>query len=657
MGLTISLFRHSSIWLNSAARYLPGKSHPEVPACLMASVGGWNWALICVLLVLLVAQQVWIFMARWSSAKRDELFRIITENAADMIALVDMKRKRLYNSPAYKRVLGYSPAELSETTSFEQIHQDDRFKVLEAARQARETGVGKTLQYRMRHRNGSWRILESTASVIRDKQGEVDKLVIVNRDITDRKRVEEQLEYNSLHDALTGLPNRRRFLERLQHCFQQGQRNPEVRYAVLFVAMDDFKSLNDAMGPHVAEQLIIESGRRLSECLRDHDTVAGPHGGVSLTDALLSRLEGDEFPILLEGLKDPSDAMRVATRVQAAMATPLLLEGREVSVSVAIGIVLSTTPHGQAEDLLRDADMAMRRARALGRGRCEMFDVSMHARAMHRLTMEAGLRRAIEHHEFGIHYQPIVNLDTRRTIALEGLLRWRRADGLISPYEFIDVAEETGLIVPIGQPTIAEACRQIRAWQSKYATNPPLQLTIKISARQFTHPKFVRDIKATLRETRIEPGTLNLEMTEGVAMLEPKLTAELFSQLKLLGIRIIIDHFWTGHMPLASLLRLPIDGLKVDRSLISTVLSDRGASEILSLILTVARKLKVDVIAEGIEGILQVEHLRRLGCEFGQGYFFGKPMEASLAEAGLAQPGLAKAASINGSDHLKTPTQ
>lgn len=599
---------------------------------------GLGRGLIGILLLLLAAQQVWMYLARRKFANRDELFRIITENAADMIALVDMKRKRLYNSPSYKRILGYSPAELSETTSFEQIHQDDRFKVLEAARQARETGVGKTLQYRMRHRNGTWRVLESSASVIRDKHGEVDKLVIVNRDITDRKRVEEQLEYNSSHDALTGLPNRRRFLERLQHAFLQSQRNPEDRYAVLFVAMDDFKGLGDAMGPHVAETLIVEAGRRLSESLRDDDMVAGPQSGVSLTDTVLSRLEGDEFPILLEGLKDPSDAMRVAKRVQSAMSKAFLLENRDVSLSAAVGIALSTTPHGQAEDLLRDADIAMRRARALGPGRCEIFDVSMHTRAMRRLNMEAELRRALDHHDFSVHYQPIVELETRRPVAFEALLRWQRSGGVISPNEFIDVAEETGLIVPIGQSAMKEACKQIHTWQSTHPANPPLNLTTKVSARQFSHPDFLRDIKATLRETQLEATTLNLELTEGVAMLDPKLTAELLSQLKLLGVRIIIDHFGTGRMPLASLLRFPIDGLKLDRSLVGAMLSDRAASEILSLIITVARKLEVLVIAEGIEGVLQLEHLRKLGCEFGQGYFFAKPAAANLAEPGAGQP-------------------
>ena len=627
MGLvTISLFSYSLSCCSGRG------------AAVLLPTDGWGWGMIGALLVLLCAQQVWIYVARRNYAKRDELFRIITENAADMIALVDMKRKRLYNSPSYKRVLGYSPAELSETTSFEQIHPDDRFKVLDAAREARETGVGKTLQYRMRHRNGSWRVLESSASVIRDKQGEVDKLVIVNRDITDRKRVEEQLEFNSSHDVLTGLPNRPRFLERLQHAFLQSQRNPEDRYAVLFVAMDDFKGLGDAMGPHVAETLIVEAGRRLSESLRDDDMVAGPQSGVSLTDAVLSRLEGDEFPILLEGLKDPSDAMRVAKRVQSAMAKPFLLETREVNLSTAIGIALSTTPHGQAEDLLRDADIAMRRARALGRGRCEIFDVSMHTRAMRRLSMEAELRHAIDHREFIVHYQPIVELETRRLVAYEALLRWRRSDGVISPNEFIDVAEETGLIVPMGQSAIKEACEQVRKWQAEHPADPPLNLTTKVSGRQFSHPEFVRDIKATLRETRIAAGTLSLELTEGVAMLDPKLTADLLSQLKMLGVRIVIDHFGTGHMPLASLLRFPIDGLKVDRSLVSAMLSDRAASEILSLIITVARKLQVLVIAEGIEGVLQLEHLRRLGCEFGQGYFFARPAEAKLAEPAAGQP-------------------
>ncbi len=587
------------------------------------------------LMALLLGQQIWIYLVRRHSRGREELFRIITENAADMIALVDMKRKRLYNSPSYKRVLGYSPAELSETTSFEQIHPDDRLNVLEAARKTQETGIGKTMQYRMRHKNGTWRILESTASAIRDSKGEVDKLVIVNRDITERKQAEEQLEHNAWHDALTGLPNRRRFVDRLQHSFLQAQRNPEHKYAVLVASIDDFQTFSDAMGSGVANQLMVAVGARLAECLRDNDIVGRPEGELPFGSAVLSRLEGEDFPILVEGISETSDAMRVANRIQAAVAVPFTIENRQLTASVSIGIAPSSTLHGQAEDLLRDAETAVRRAKAMGRSRCEMFDVSMHTRAVARLNLEAGLRRAIDHNQFTVHYQPMLHLEDKRIVGVEALLRWRRTDGLVSPHEFMEVAEQTGLIVPIGQLVIRQACQQLRAWQEKYPQ--PLRLSIKVSAKQFSHPNFVRELKTAIRESQVDPGTVALELTEGVAMLDPRQTADVLGQLKGIGVRIIIDHFGTGHLPLASLLRFPIDCLKIDRTLTSAMMSDRVAIEILSLIVTVAKKLDLELIAEGIESVVQLEHLKTLGCKFGQGYFFAKPAEAKSVEQLLSR--------------------
>jgi len=606
----------------------------------LLNLAWWTLALIAALLVLVVWQQVRSYQVRRNAAKREELFQIITENADDMIALVDMKRNRHYNSPAYKRVLGYSPAELAETTSFEQIHTDDRLKVLEAAREARETGVGRRLQYRMRHKNGTWRVLESTASTIRNDKGEVEKLVIVNRDITERKLAEEKLEHNSLHDALTGLPNHRLFAERLQHSLLHAQRDPQHRYAVLFLDIDNFKVLNDVMGRSVTDQVVVAIGRRLSECLSDNDTISRPDEGLSVGDTVLARSGGDEFPILLEGIQDPSDALRIAKRLQDAVAVPFTVEQHEVRASASVGIALSTAPQGQAEDLLRDAEIAMRRAKAQGRGHCEIFNASMHSRAVHRLNLETELRTAIAHCQFAPHFQSIVELKTRRVVGFEALLRWYRGDKIVSPGEFIEVAEDTGLIVPIGRRLLQEACHQLIDWQSKYPATEPLHITVKISARQFVHPGFVEDVAAATRETGLDPCTLQLEMTEGVAMLDPKLTANLLSQLKRLGVRIVVDHFGTGHMPLACLRRFPLHGLKIDRSLVGTMRSDRASTDILQLIMHVARELDLTVVAEGIEEVAQVNHLVNLGCELGQGYYFSKSLEAKLAQQLLSHPEL-----------------
>jgi PAS domain S-box-containing protein len=375
------------------------------------------------LVLLVLYQQFRIYQIHRASKNREELFQIVTENAADMIALVDVKGKRLYNSPAYKRILGYSPAELSETSSFEQIHPDDRFKVLEAAREARESGVGKRLEYRIRHKDGSWRILESVASTIRDANRQVAKLVIVNRDITERKRAEEQLEHNRLHDPLTGLPNRGLFLDRLHQLFLRAQRDSDHQYALLLTNVDRFKVFNESMGTAAGDQILLEIASRIGASLRKVDTVAR-HGSESpALEPLLSRLGGDEFTMLLDGVSDPSDALRIARRLQAVVADPIFVGSQEVRVSLSVGIALSVSGHAEPEELLKDADAAMRRAKGMGGSRCEVFDEIMHTRAEGRLRLEADLRNAIAGRQFRIYYQPVVQLDTRRVVSCEALLR------------------------------------------------------------------------------------------------------------------------------------------------------------------------------------------------------------------------------------------
>jgi diguanylate cyclase (GGDEF)-like protein/PAS domain S-box-containing protein len=608
----------------------------------------WNWFALGVLAMLVLYLQFRINRIRKNSRKREELFKIVTENAADMIALVDVKGRRLYNSPAYKRILGYSAAELGATSSFEQIHPDDRFKVLEAAREARSSGVGRKLDYRIRHKNGSWRVLESIASAIRDDKGDVSKLVIVNRDVTERKRAEEQLEHNSFHDALTGLPNRRLFLDRLQHIFARAQRTPERQYAVLFVDLDGFKVFNDTMSPSIGDQVIIEVGQRLAACLRDQDTISRPQENVHLKTAVLSRMGGDEFTILLEAINDPSDAMRAANRVLLAVAEPLVVEGREVRTSASVGIVLGTTMHARAEDVLQDADIAMRRAKAMGGGRCELFDEAMHTRAINRLKLEAELRDALVKREFRVHYQPIVTLETKRIIGFEALLRWQHPEqGLISPLKFIEAAEDTGLLASTGQWVIEEACQQLRKWKIEIPAMGAVRLHVNISAKQFAEPSFVSGMEATLRQTGIDPGQLRVEITETVAASDQKLTAMVLSQLKQLRVGVILDDFGSGNSSLNALRQFPIEALKIDRGLIAALLLDRGALETVELILLLARKLKLKVIAEGIESAKQLEHLLALGCDLGQGYLFSQPLEAKAA-ALLVRGGSVQQAKVAG---------
>ena len=602
----------------------------------------WLWIALGTLAILVIVEELRLYNAHREFRKKDEIFQAVTENAADMIALVDVKGRRLYNSPSYKRVLGYSPAELSETSSFEQIHPDDRMRVLEAAREARESGVGRRLEYRIKHKDGSWRVLESVASTIRDARGAVAKLVIVNRDITERKRAEQQLEYNLFHDLLTGLPNRRTFLDRLQSAFTRVRRETGRSHALLLVNVDHFKVFNETIGTRAGDHILTEIARRLSAEMRQDDAALRDRA-TTVKDASLFRLGGDEFTILLETVGDPSDALRIARRLQAAVAVPFSVEAREVRASASVGIALTTAAHSRPEDVLKDADVAMRRAKAMGGSRCEVFDEAMHTRAVGRLKLEGDLRTALAERQFRVHYQPVLQLDTRRIMSFEALLRWEHpAQGLISPYRFIDAAEDTGILVSIGHWLMVQACRQLREWEVNDRSGSPMNVTVNVSARQFADARLANDIQDALQQTGVDPSRLQLEMTEKIASADPKLTVTVLSHLKHLGIGTVLDDFGTGSTSLIGLTQFPVDALKIDRSLIREMQTDRSASDIVELIILLAHKMKLKVIAEGIETTRQLERLVELGCEYGQGYFFSQPMEAKAALIFMRQQLVAK---------------
>lgn len=601
----------------------------------------WFWIPLGVLAVVVIYQQFRIYQIHRAAKKHEELFQIVTENAADMIALVDVKGRRLYNSPAYKRILGYSAAELGETSSFEQIHPDDRFRVLEAAREARETGVGKRLEYRVKHKDGSWRVLESMASAVRDDKGQVAKLVIVNRDVTERKRAEEQLEHNLFHDPLTGLPNRRQFLDRLQTSFMQSRGDAGRPYTLLLANVDHFKVFNESMGTVEGDHVLLEIGRRLTAQLRQDDTIPRRDGGEVAADVVLFRLGGDEFTILLGAVSDPSDALRVAKRIQQAVAAPFTVEAREMRISVSIGIALSTKEHERPEDVLKDADVALRRAKALGGSRCEVLDEAMHSRAVGRLRLEADLRAALTERQFRVHYQPVLELATRRIVSFEALLRWEHpTQGLISPYRFIEAAEDTGILVSIGHWLLLQACGQLREWEAARLSEQPINITVNISARQFADARLLNDIQEALKETGINPARLQLEMTETVAAADPKLTITVLSHLKHLGIGVILDNFGTGATSLRGLRQFPLDALKIDGSLVREMQTDLASGDIVELITGLANKMNLKAIAEGIETARQMEKLMGLGCQYGQGYYFSPPMDAKAAQELVRQQGV-----------------
>jgi PAS domain S-box-containing protein len=596
-----------------------------------------------------VYQHFQLHRIRRQLAERDQLFQLISENAADMIALVGSDGRRLYNSPAYQKVLGYSPEDLKTSSSFDQIHPDDRPRVLKAAEQARLTGHGEPMEYRIRHKDGSWRTLESTASPIRNAKGQTDRLVIVNRDITDRKRAEELLAHNAFHDGLTNLPNRALFLDRLQHALTLSKRHANYKFAVLLIDIDEFKIVNDSLGHTAGDELLIKIGQRLKDAVRRADTVSRPRGNGLVdkptNDDTLARLGGDEFTILLDDIRDPIEAVRVAERVQSELATPFVVNQQEIVISASIGIAASTSPHTQAEDLLRDADIAMYRAKRAGKARCEVSDTAMHEAAVKRLRLETDLRKAFEQGEFRVFYQPIVSLQTGKIAGFEALTRWQRGKKIVPPIEFIAVAEEIGLIIPMNRQLRREACLQLQSWQSEYPATPPLTMSVNITPKEFAQPDLASEIGKTLAEIGFDPACLQLEIIETVAMGDAEKSGQVLAQLKALGVRLSIDDFGTGYSSLSRLRRIPVDTLKIDRAFIMNMDSDPESHEIVRIIIMLAHNLGLKVVAEGTETEEHIRLLKQLNCEMSQGYNYSRPADAQAMLKLLASNRTAVAAS------------
>ena len=578
-----------------------------------------------------IYQHMQLHRIRRQLAERDQLFQLISENAADMIALVDGDGRRLYNSPAYLKVLGYSPEDLNATSSIEQIHPDDRPRVLKAAEKARLSGQGERMEYRVRHKDGTWRTLESTASPIRNEKGQTDKLVIVNRDITERKRAEEMLAHNAFHDGLTNLPNRALFLDRLQQALTLSKRHPNYKFAVLLIDVDEFKIINDSLGHAAGDDLLIQIGQRLKESVRRADTVSRPRTSDvpdrPANDDTLARLGGDEFTILLDDIRDPIEAVRVAERVQAELAIPFVVNQQEIVISASIGIAASTSPHTHAEDLLRDADIAMYRAKRAGKACCEVSDTAMHENAVKRLQLETDLRKALDQGEFRVYYQPIVSLQTGKITGFEALTRWQRPEGILPPIAFILVAEETGLIIPMNRQLLREACQQLRSWQSEFPSDPPLTMSVNMTSREFAQPDLASEIRKSLEQTAVDPSCLQLEIIETIAMGDAEKSGHVLAQLKALGVRLSIDDFGTGYSSLSRLRRIPVDTLKIDRAFISNMDTDPENREIVRAIIVLAHNLGLKVVAEGTETEEHINLLKQLNCEMAQGYFFSRPAD------------------------------
>ena len=586
-------------------------------------------ALVLLFDIYTVYQRYQLQCIRRRLAERDELFQLITENAADMIAVVDGHGKRIYNSPAYESVLGYSPEDLAGTSAIEQVHPEDREHVLAAGEKARATGRGERLEYRIRHKDGSWRVLESTSSALPGEDGFFDRLVIVNRDITERKKVEALLAYRAFHDGLTNLPNRALLLDRLQRAIAVSRRHTDFKFAVLFIDIDEFKVVNDSLGHAAGDDLLVQIALRLSVSLRGADTIARSpareDSDLISSDSTLARPGGDEFVVLVEELHDASDAIRISERIRERLALPFNVSGHQIVVTASIGIAFSTGAATEAQDVLRDSEIAMYRAKHAGKARFEVFDNAMHAGAVKRLQLETDLRKALELDELRVHYQPLVDLKTGQIVGFEALSRWQRPQGLVMPGEFIAVANETGLILPINRKLMREACEQVLKWNSTFPRDSNFTVNVNVTDKQFSNPELALSIGEILKETGFDPALLDLEITENIAMADAERSGLVLRELKALGVRLSIDDFGTGYSSLCRLRQFPVDTLKIDRTFVSTMDRNRDTQEIVRIIITLAHNLGLAVVAEGIEEQRQLEMLKDLGCELGQGYLFSKP--------------------------------
>jgi diguanylate cyclase (GGDEF)-like protein len=463
-----------------------------------------------------------------------------------------------------------------------------------------------------------------SASLIQDEVNESSHFIFQLQNITDRKRAENQLIHDALHDALTGLPNRVLFLDRLQSAFNRAKRNFNNQFAVLYLDFDRFKLVNDSFGHLVGDQLLLEIAARLQKVLRASDTIA--------------RLGGDEFTMLVEEITNIDEAVQIAERIRQEMAKPFILNEQQIFASVSIGIAGWSRSYTRPDFLLRDADTALYQAKRLGRDRYEIFNDEMHEKALRFLQIETDLRYAIERDEFFLVYQPIVDLENSNLLGFEALIRWQHPDrGLVSPLEFISIAEEIGMIAPIGEWCLQTACRQLNLWQKNCGFSKDLWVSVNVSTKQFMQTDLVSLVSKTLIETELSPNCLKLEVTESAMVEDIEFAVNVMQKLKQIGVKLSIDDFGTGYSSLSYLHRLPLSSLKIDRSFVNQMNDSEENQEIIKTIVALAKSLNLETIAEGIETIDQMADLKALSCQFGQGYYFAKPLNVRAVEEMFAE--------------------
>jgi diguanylate cyclase (GGDEF)-like protein/PAS domain S-box-containing protein len=566
---------------------------------------------------------------KWTvSALREseERYALSVHGANDGLWDWNLTTNEVYWSPRWKAMLGYAEDELGTSPDewLTRVHHDDAARVASGLQAHLAHGAGHyETEHRLLHRNGTFRWVLCRGAAVRNAGGRATRLAGSLTDITDAK----------VSDALTGLPNRLMFVDLIDRALERAHRRPGYAFALVVLGLDRFKDVGNSLGPLMADRLLVSVARRFQSALR-FPGGAGPGGDTMCT---LARLSGDEFTVLLDDIADATDAVRIADHLRAALDQPFDLDGHQLFASAAAGIAVSTAKYDRAEEVLRDAATALHRSKVDRTSRCQLFDPAMRDRAVARLQVETDLRRAVDDHSFIVEYQPIVALATGRLAAFEALVRWRHpVRGVVPPDQFIAVAEETGMILPIGHLALAASCRQMAGWQRTFGADAPAAICVNMSSRQFVDAGLAARVEAVLREAGLEARRLSLEITESAFIGDLETARATVNRLRAIGVEWSIDDFGTGYSSLSHLHRLHFDTLKIDRSFVARIGIEEGGSEMVRAIIALAHSLGMDVVAEGVETEEQLVALRRLGCQYAQGFFLSRPVGADEAEALIA---------------------
>lgn len=555
--------------------------------------------------------------------KSEERYALSIRGANDGLWDWDLLTNELHYSPRSKSILGIPPQEKAVDSScwMKRVHPEDTQQVKGAIdHHIRGLTPNLQIEFRVITKDGSCKWVLCRGLAVRNSKGDAYRMAGSHSDITERKHLEQQLIQNAFYDSLTSLPNRALFMDRLQLALERSRKRHHPLFAVVCLDLDRFKNINDSMGHMAGDKLLVYVSQRLNASVRPGDTVA--------------RMGGDEFVILLEDLKDPGDAIRVVLRILNAFSLPFQLQKKSIFITASLGIALSgrEKPYERSENVLRDADIAMYRAKDKGKATYEIFDDAMHARARHAMQVEMDMRSGLARNEYKLKYQPIVCLATGRISGFEALCRWQHPSrGIVMPDEFIPAAEETGLIIPIGQEVLRLACKQISAWNKQFDSHPPLFMSVNVSGRQLFESDFVDHVDEVLRETRLNPEFLKLEITESVMIENMEPAILLLNRLKEKGIHLNLDDFGTGYSSLSTLHRFPIDTLKVDCSFVQGMVRHPEKMQIVSTVIALARNLEMSVVAEGVEGSRELAQLRNLQCDYAQGFHFAEALSSEDA--------------------------